>query len=118
MRHFKNYDRSVVPEDVIQNAIMATHNEWALDWIGAEGPGWWRIMWAETKDKWPPPTQSRALLRELSERGLIGIPESEIECVIAVHRVDRLAVPKWVGRVEMESPIKVHGDVGSVTLDE
>jgi len=111
MRHFSNYTRDVVPEDVVRAAIRADGGgrEWALDWIGGDGPGWWRIMWNWEDEKWPRPARARALLRTLEELGLVGFPDSETECVIAVHRCDRIAIPKWIGRVEMDSPIKTIG---------
>lgn len=96
MRHFTNYARDVIPEDIVRAAICADGGgkEWALDWIGANGPGWWRIMWSWQDEKWPSPARARMLLDALKVRGLVGYAESESECVIAVHRIDRLALSR------------------------
>jgi hypothetical protein len=97
MRPFDPYMPDIVPEDTIRNAIRADGGgeEWALDWVGGDGsgPGWWRVMWGWKDEKWPRPERAAMFMKRLEERGLVAFPVSSMECVLAIHRVDRALKP-------------------------
>ena len=86
MRNFDLYPQSLIDEKRL--ATVVGGGRWAIDWIGGDGsaPGWWRIM--HKGGDWPDVLHSLGLRQKLEAAGLVGVPISVQQFVIAVRRWD------------------------------